>query len=88
MDGVQSLGDRLASSSYRVLLHDRRNCGASEAMIDGDEAEFVIAADDFHELLSQQVCLAGAMAERKADVLAHGESRIFNSDKVAVVFRP
>jgi Catalytic LigB subunit of aromatic ring-opening dioxygenase len=40
-----------------------------------------------HEFLNW-VCLAGAMAERKADVLAYGESWIFNSDKVAVVFRP
>jgi len=40
-----------------------------------------------HEFLNW-VCLAGAMAERKAEVLAYGESWIFNSDKAAAVFRP
>jgi hypothetical protein len=40
-----------------------------------------------HEFLNW-VCLAGAMADRKAEVLAYGESWIFNSDKAAVIFRP
>jgi hypothetical protein len=40
-----------------------------------------------HEFLNW-VCLAGAMAERQADVLAFAETWIFNSDKVAAIFRP
>jgi hypothetical protein len=40
-----------------------------------------------HEFLNW-VCLAGAMADRQADVLAYAETWIFNSDKVAAIFRP
>jgi hypothetical protein len=40
-----------------------------------------------HEFLNW-ICLAGAMAERRAEVLAFAESYIFNSDKVAAIFRP
>jgi pimeloyl-ACP methyl ester carboxylesterase len=53
MDGVLELGTRLAAEGYRVLLHDRRNCGASDVVIEGDEAEFEIWADDLYELLGQ-----------------------------------
>jgi len=53
MDSVQSLGRRFADTGYRVLLHDRRNCGASDVVIDGDESEYEIWADDLHELLGQ-----------------------------------
>ena len=40
-----------------------------------------------HELLNW-VCLAGAMANRRAEVLAYAESWIFNSDKATAIFRP
>ena len=53
MDSVQSLGRRFADAGYRVVLHDRRNCGASDVVIDGDESEYEIWADDLHELLGQ-----------------------------------
>jgi hypothetical protein len=39
-----------------------------------------------HEFLNW-VCLAGAMAERKAEVLAFAETWLFNSTKVAALFR-
>lgn len=48
-----SLGKRLAEHGYRVLLHDRRNCGASEVAIEGIGSEHEIWADDLHELLKQ-----------------------------------
>ena len=51
--GVRSLGERIAQAGYRVLLHDRRNCGASDVIIDGDESEYDIWADDLHALLAQ-----------------------------------
>ena len=51
--GVRSLGERIAAAGYRVLLHDRRNCGASDVIIDGDESEYDIWADDLHALLGQ-----------------------------------
>jgi pimeloyl-ACP methyl ester carboxylesterase len=53
LDAVRSLGERVAQAGYRVLLHDRRNCGASDVVIDGDESEYDIWADDLHALLDQ-----------------------------------
>jgi pimeloyl-ACP methyl ester carboxylesterase len=47
------LAKKLAAAGCRVLLHDRRNTGASDIRIEGDEVEEVIWADDLHELLSQ-----------------------------------
>lgn len=53
IEGVQSLAKRLADAGYRVVIHDRRNCGVSDIVIDGDESEYEIWANDLHELLSQ-----------------------------------
>ena len=50
---VRSLGERIAQAGYRVLLHDRRNCGASDVIIEGEESEYDIWADDLHALLGQ-----------------------------------
>ncbi|MBV8536688.1 MAG: alpha/beta hydrolase, partial [Alphaproteobacteria bacterium] len=35
------------------LVHDRRNCGASDVSIDGKESEYEIWADDLHALLAE-----------------------------------
>jgi pimeloyl-ACP methyl ester carboxylesterase len=48
-----SLAERLAAAGFRVLLHDRRNCGASDVGFDGDGSENEIWADDLHALLEQ-----------------------------------
>ncbi|HTE87064.1 MAG TPA: alpha/beta hydrolase [Dehalococcoidia bacterium] len=54
MSGVRGIAARIAAAGYRVLLHDRRNCGASDVVIDGaDVSEYEIWADDFYELLKQ-----------------------------------
>lgn len=53
MEGVESLARRIAASGYRVLVHDRRNCGSSDVSIEGHETENEIWADDLHELLRQ-----------------------------------
>ena len=53
MESVEPLARRLADARYRVLIHDRRNCGASEVAIDGDDSEYEIWADDLHRLLFQ-----------------------------------
>jgi pimeloyl-ACP methyl ester carboxylesterase len=53
LDGVLPLGNRIGEAGYRVLLHDRRNCGASDVAIEGDESEYEIWADDLYELLTQ-----------------------------------
>ena len=42
---------RLAAVGFRVLLHDRRNCGASDVAIEGSDPESVQWADDLHALL-------------------------------------
>jgi pimeloyl-ACP methyl ester carboxylesterase len=41
---------RIAANGYRVLLHDRRNCGASEVAFDGSASENEIWADDLYAL--------------------------------------
>lgn len=57
IEGVESLAKRIAAAGYRVLVHDRRNCGASDVFVDGKESENEIWADDLHELLKQQNAL-------------------------------
>jgi pimeloyl-ACP methyl ester carboxylesterase len=54
MGGVRSIAARLADAGYRVLIHDRRNCGASEVVIEDDgRSEYEVWADDLYELLGQ-----------------------------------
>jgi pimeloyl-ACP methyl ester carboxylesterase len=57
IEGVESLGKRFAAAGYRVLLHDRRNCGASDVSIESAESEYAMWADDLHELLRQHSAL-------------------------------
>lgn len=40
-----------------------------------------------HEMLNW-ICLAGAMEDRKPEILAYAEAHIFNSDKCVALFRP
>src|SRR5882757_7671049 len=47
---LTDLAKQIAASGYRVLLHDRRNCGASEVAFDGSASENEIWADDLYEL--------------------------------------
>jgi pimeloyl-ACP methyl ester carboxylesterase len=54
MEHLRSLANRMAAAGYRVLIHDRRNCGASDVAFDGSKSEFEIWADDLHELLRQR----------------------------------
>ena len=44
------LSRAIAASGYRVLLHDRRNCGASDVAFDGSASEHEVWADDLYEL--------------------------------------
>ena len=46
------LARRIAAAGFRVLLHDRRNTGASDVVIDDRDAEDAIWADDLHKLLA------------------------------------
>ena len=53
LGGIQNQASKLAELGYRVVIFDRRNCGASDVVIDGNESEYEIWADDVHELLRQ-----------------------------------
>jgi pimeloyl-ACP methyl ester carboxylesterase len=48
-----NLSKAIAANGYRVLLHDRRNCGASDVAFDGSGSEHDVWADDLHELGNQ-----------------------------------
>ncbi len=47
------LADKIAAGGFRVLLHDRRNCGASDVSFDDSQGEDAHRVDDLHELLSK-----------------------------------
>ena len=47
---LRSLAGKIAEAGHRVLIYDRRNCGASGIAIDGD-SENEEWAEDLHELL-------------------------------------
>ena len=53
LSAVEPLAQKLAEVGHRVVIFDRRNCGASDVVIDGDDSEYEIWADDLYELLSQ-----------------------------------
>ena len=52
MSSIRGLAERLAAH-HRVILHDRRNCGASDVVIGGDLSEHEIWTEDFRELLNR-----------------------------------
>jgi pimeloyl-ACP methyl ester carboxylesterase len=47
------LSKAIAAAGYRVLLHDRRNCGASAVAFDGSASEHEVWADDLCALGEQ-----------------------------------
>jgi pimeloyl-ACP methyl ester carboxylesterase len=49
----RSLARKIAERGFRVLLHDRRNTGASDVLIEGEEGEEEIWADDLVLLLQK-----------------------------------
>ena len=53
ISGIELLAGKVAEAGHRVVVFDRRNCGASDVVIDGNDSEYEIWADDIHELLSQ-----------------------------------
>jgi pimeloyl-ACP methyl ester carboxylesterase len=50
---VKKLAQRIADGGFRVLIYDRRNCGASDVVLEGEDSEYEIWADDLHELMKQ-----------------------------------
>ena len=67
------LAEKIARHGYRVLLHDRRNTGASELRIEGDEGEEFPWTGDLQELLRQQNALpafvGGSSAGSRTSIL-------------------
>lgn len=53
MSGIEALATKVAETGCHVVIFDRRNCGASQVVIDGTESEYDVWADDVHELLRQ-----------------------------------
>src|SRR5262252_3302429 len=51
--GVKSVAEKIAEAGCRVLVYDRRNCGASAVSFDGGNSENEIWAADLHALLSE-----------------------------------
>ena len=50
---VKPLGQKIAEAGNRVLVYDRRNCGASGVSFAGGNSENEVWADDLNDLLSQ-----------------------------------
>jgi pimeloyl-ACP methyl ester carboxylesterase len=50
---IKYLAEPIAQAGYRVVLHDRRNCGASDVSFDASASEYEIWADDLYELLGE-----------------------------------
>jgi pimeloyl-ACP methyl ester carboxylesterase len=69
------LAKSIAAAGFRVLLHDRRNTGASDILIEGDEGEEAIWADDLHALLGHLGALpafiGGASSGSRTSLLFH-----------------
>ncbi len=59
LSAIKPLAQRIADADFRVLIHDRRNCGASDVMLSGESAEHEVWADDLHGLLAHLDALGG-----------------------------
>ncbi len=66
LEHMRSVAQLLAKSGYRVLIHDRRNCGASDVLLEGSEPEHEIWAADLHQLLSQLGALPAYIGGRSS----------------------
>ena len=54
---ILPLAKKIAAAGFRILLHDRRNTGASGISISANEVEEAVWADDLRELLAKQNAL-------------------------------
>jgi pimeloyl-ACP methyl ester carboxylesterase len=69
------LAEKIAAHGIRVLLHDRRNTGASDVVIDGKEGEEEIWTDDLYELLgrldARPAVVGGASSGARTSILTY-----------------
>jgi len=72
-DELVGLSERIAEHGYRVLLHDRRNCGRSQLAIEPGGSEHEIWADDLYHLCNDlglaPVFVGGASAGARLALL-------------------
>ena len=69
------LARKIAAHGMRVLIHDRRNTGASDVVIDGDIGEEEIWTDDLNDLLAQlgarPAFIGGASSGARTSVITY-----------------
>ena len=56
-DEFVPMAQKIANSGFRVMLHDRRNTGASDLIIEGDQGEEAPWLPDMYELMRSQDAL-------------------------------
>jgi len=56
-DEFVPLAHKIAAPGYRVMLHDRRNTGASDVLLEGNEGEEIIWTGDLYELMQEHGAL-------------------------------
>jgi pimeloyl-ACP methyl ester carboxylesterase len=69
------LAEKIAAHGVRVLLHDRRNTGASDVVIDGSDGEEEIWTDDLYELLgklgARPAVVGGASSGARTSIITY-----------------
>jgi len=72
-DEFVPLAEKIARYDYRVMLHDRRNTGASDILLEGNDGEEIIWTRDIHALMSEQNALpaffSGSSAGARTSIL-------------------
>jgi pimeloyl-ACP methyl ester carboxylesterase len=70
-----ALAEKIAARGIRVLLHDRRNTGASDVIIDGTDGEEEIWTDDLYELLgklgARPAVVGGASSGARTSIITY-----------------
>src|SRR3954470_22262810 len=69
------LAEKIAAHGVRVLIHDRRNTGASDVVIQGSDGEEEIWTDDLYEMLgklnARPAVVGGASSGARTSVLTY-----------------
>jgi pimeloyl-ACP methyl ester carboxylesterase len=69
------LAEKIAAHGVRVVLHDRRNTGASDILIEGRDGEEEIWTDDLYELLgrleARPAVVGGASSGARTSILTY-----------------
>ena len=81
--GVKPLGQKIAEAGNRVLVYDRRNCGASDISLHGGNSENEVWADDLHELLQDLDAVPGVCRRQLVGLPAGSVGRAASSRRCA-----